>query len=524
MLNGRREIFTDYKKIDQSNIVEVLRDAVIIHSMNAMDCDELINIEKCNQNKLRVKVKHNRTEIDNWVPICLPHEITSFKVNYNWGNPVTFVQRGENDNGIQNEADAITILNEYYDAQNERTKWQKLSRFVEICGIGYTLYEINTDWEDGESPFTMNVLDPRFSFVIKSNYYSDHRVMVGVTFRVDKMGNKHYTCYTNDYRFEITNTLKIVENDREKDVDLWDVTNHGTGVNPIHRVPIVEWIRDYDLMGCFERQMDAINAISKELSCMVDDTEQNTNALFWGNDIEFPIDEKTGETIKPKDGDFVLSRTTMDGKIPKIEAIVVDYKYNELLQNIQFLVDRVKIEAGVPLLSGNVSNTTGVAESNSSGWANAEADAERQDEIKFGKKMEELKIVLSICKENIIADVDEKVLALRFSDVKPSTSRQKNYEMSIKSATLANLINIGIYGKHAIETVNMFDDNNQVWVDSREMIEAHQKSMFSVSEDVKPSTEENVQTTDGGLSAQIENSPNIDGMKTEKVETVEEQA
>ena len=86
--------------------------------------------------------------------------------------------------------------------------------------------------------------------------------------------------------------------------------------------------------------------------------------------------------------------------------------------------------------------------------------------------------------------------------------------MSIKSATLSNLINIGVYGLHALKVVNMFPDVNQVWSDSKDMIEAYQQSRLGETEEP--------QTTDGGMEAQIENSPNIDGMKTERVEIADE--
>lgn len=510
---GRREIFTGVKEITADNILKVLRQAVIDNTSNIDDCTELLNIEK--GNTVINKVKETRINIDNQVYDNIANEITTFKVNFNWGNPLTFIQRGEVDTGTSDEAEAISILNEYYDAQNQNTKTQELARFVEICGIGFTLCEINTDWEDGDSPFVVNVLDPRYAFVVKSSYYTDKRVMMGVTFSKDISGNTYYTCYTKDYRYEIINTVKIIKNNREEDVNLWEKVNAGTGINLIGRIPVIEWIRDYDRMGCFERQIPIINSIGKLISCVLDDTEQNTNAIFWGNDIEFQRDDE-GNIIKPQDGDWLLTETTQDGRQPKIEPITMDYNYNEILNHITYLTDRAKIEAGVPLLSGNVSNTTGVAESNSAGWANAEADAERQDEIKYGKKSEELKVVLAICKTNEIAKVDERVISLRSVDAKPNTSRQKNYEMSIKSATLSNLINIGVNGLHAFKVVNMFPDVNQAWTDSKEMVEAYQQSRLKGTETEEP------QTTDGGLEAQIENSPNIDGMKTERVEIANE--
>jgi hypothetical protein len=75
---------------------------------------------------------------------------------------------------------------------------------------------------------------------------------------------------------------------------------------------------------------------------------------------------------------------------------------------------------------------------------------------------------------------------------------------------------VGVYGLHAFKVVNMFADVNQAWSDSKEMVEAYQQSRLGGKETEEP------QTADGGLEAQIENSPNIDGMKTERVEVADE--
>ena len=84
---------------------------------------------------------------------------------------------------------------------------------------------------------------------------------------------------------------------------------------------------------------------------------------------------------------------------------------------------------------------------------------------------------------------------------------------------MATLLNLGFYGEHVIKGANAFDDPEQVWIDSREMIEAIQKSKIT-----KPSTneEDETRTTDGGIEAQISNSPMIDGMSKENPEKTEE--
>lgn len=513
MQYGRRNIFTAEREVNSENIIKVLREAMVDFAPNAEDCTFLLRYEKGEQPKVRKKLF--RTEIDYWTVENIANEITEFKIDYNWGNPISLIQRGEKDSGNSAEADAIAILNEYYDAEEIKKKTQELARYVEITGIGYTLVDINSEWEDGESPFTVNVLDPRFAFVVRSTYYPDHRVILGVSFRRDNVGNYYFTCYTKEERFEILNLVKILNGKKLKDVDIWQQGDRSGEENPLHRIPIIEWFRDYDRMGCFERQIPEMNHLNLMVSDLANDVDQATQAIWHGNDLEFPKDE-SGNQQTPESGQWLITQTTADGRTPFVKPLEMDYDYDGMLNQITYKVNRIKEKCNVPLRS-EANNSTGVAVSDSSGWSNAELEANRQDQIKYGCKIEELKCVLSAIRETSLAKVDDRLLTLRAMDIAPSIRRQKNYEMSVKTTALANLLSHGIYGLHALNTVNLFEDVNQVWEDSRELIEKYQSSLFESNH----TENDEVLTTDGGYEAQISNSPNIDGMSKERPETAE---
>lgn len=518
MLEGRRQIFTHEKEITRENLIKVLRQAVLDFLPNAGDCTLLLNYEKGRQEKIRVK--KYRSDIDFWCVDNIANEIAQFKVDFNWGNPITLIQRGEKDSGGSDEARAIAILNEYYDAEEIKKKTQELARFVEICGIGYTIVDINSEWEDGDSPFTVNVLDPRYAFVVRSSYYPDHRIMLGVTFREDSLGNKYFTCYTRNEQFEVLNTVKIIneKTGRENKADRWNETDRSGEENPLHRIPIVEWIRDYDRMGCFERQIPEMNNLNLLISDFSNEVDQEVQAIWHANDVDFPTEivknadgTETEKVRRPKTNEWITTETTADGKSPFIKPLSVNYDYNGVLNQIIYRTNRIKEKCNVPLRS-EANNSTGIAVSDSSGWSNAEIEANRQDQIKYGCKMEEVKCVLAVIKETALAKIDDSILKLHGKDIEPNIRRQKNYELSVKSAALNNLLNCGIYGLHALNTVNLFSDVNQVWNDSKENIEKYQESLF----DKKDSEGNKAQTTDGGYEAQISNSPRIDGMSKEK--------
>ena len=88
-------------------------------------------------------------------------------------------------------------------------------------------------------------------------------------------------------------------------------------------------------------------------------------------------------------------------------------------------------------------------------------------------------------------------------DVKPNVTRTKLYDMTVKTTALANMLSHGVHGLAAMRSINFFDDVNQVWEDSKDLIEAYQNKAFGVNEEVKPSSVDPIN--------QITNSPLVDG-------------
>ena len=116
-LLGRSRIYTDVDEITVDNIFEVLGQAISIHEMNMQQILYLLRYEKGIQPLVRKKTV--RDEIDIRVADNLANQIVEFKLGYNYGNPITYVQRGNKDiSGGSPEGDdnAISQLNEMNDA------------------------------------------------------------------------------------------------------------------------------------------------------------------------------------------------------------------------------------------------------------------------------------------------------------------------------------------------------------------------------------------------------------------------
>lgn len=523
-LYGRNIIWTDVPEITEENIIDVLIKAMPYHKKNRMDIDYLIKYEKGFQPLQRKEPKAYRPTID-WESVDnVAAEVTEFNTSYRWGNPITFIQRGEVDAGNgKDETVDVALLNECYDAQNIQSKNQELGRYVEICGIGYTYVDINKEYEDGESYFTVDVLDPRYAFIIRSSYYQDHRPMVGVTYRVDDDGLHHYTVFSRKQRFEIEEFKILNGGTSETGKKFGDRSGE---MNPWGAIPIIEYIRSYDRMGCFERQIPEMDALNLLISSTLDQVDQQTQAVWHTNDVDFPVKEvevtnedgtvTTEEVeVKPASGDWLETFTTPDGKQPFIRPLTMEYDYGGILQTVMNKRSLILQKCGVPERNSANGGSTGVAMSDATGWSAAESSANKQQLIIESAKMQEVRVVLKVIQKSTDVPSDSPLLKLKARDIRPNVKRNRSFDLITKSNALATLLSHGVNGLHAFKTVNLFEDNTQVWADSEEMITKYQKKLFeeqrTESNGTKNEAEKIPDRTASDISDQRNESPVIDG-------------
>lgn len=521
---GRIKLYTDVPEITYENVIDVVRKCIPNHETNASDSDELIRYDKGEQPRIRAKQK--RKDIDIWCVDNVANEISKFHIGYKWGIPITIVQRGEKDKGKQNEVEAISLLNECYESESIRKKTQELARFVEICGVGYTYVGINTEWEDGDSYFTVDVLEPQTTFVIHSSYYRNKRPMLGVTYRRDSQGNRFFTCYSKDRRFDIKNLIEI-KNGEKTGKTTWGHDLRSGEENPLHKIPIIEWIRDFDRMGCFERQMDDMNCLNLLESDICNATDEAVQAIWHCNDVEFPVEEielpdgtRKEVTKRPKNNEWLQTFTTPDGKTPFVTPLAANFDYDG---NLNYAITKrafILQKADVPSRGGSSGGNTGLALDTASGASNTESIASAQQNIEEGCKMEEIKVALSAIRESPFVEPDNPLLTLKYRDVQPNIKRNKSYEMSTKINTWATAVSHGMNGYHALRMVNIVDDPNQVWADSEKTVNMYQMSVFGNQDKSNNAvggngeSEPNADRIMQDVSDQEENSPNLIGKAT----------
>lgn len=514
-MNGRIKIKTDEPVITYENVISVLQKAIGKHRINAAKIQELLDFEEGIQPQIREKTY--RPDINVEVVDNIANEIVEFKVGFGYGNPITFKKR----NTVEGKIDAVQEFNDQYLLTDSESANQELARFFEIGGIGNTFVDINDRYEEGENYYIRTVLDPRTSFVIYSSYYYDGREMAGVTFRKDPDGITHYTVFTEDRRYEIKN--QIIQNPSTKETyDEWDHEVRSGEENPLHIIPITEYFRSYDRMGCFERQIDEMLNLNLLISDMSNDVDQNTQVIWWTNDCEFETvqvtheDGTVTEEVKhPKSNEWLQTYTTRDGKIPKVQPLTVTYDYAGILNNIVTQRALILQKCNVPQRNDNSGGSTGVAMSDATGWSAAETAASKEEMVISKSLRKEIKVICAAIRESA-CPMDSPLRDLLPSDLEPSIKRQKSYELSVKTTAIATLLSRGFSLEDTLDAVALFPDPSQVIERSGEGVKAVQdKEMESnESEEITPQSDDPIY--------QIENSPTIDGGNREKINGTDE--
>ena len=134
-------------------------------------------------------------------------------------------------------------------------------------------------------------------------------------------------------------------------------------------------------------------------------------------------------------------------------------------------------------------------------------------------KREELMLILAAVDKvpEDILPMDSPVRQLHSTDIDFHFTRRRNYDLVNKANFVSQMLAKGLNGRHVLKEAEIFPDAEQVWLDSKEMIEAIQKSALPS----EPAEEPADTRISADNSDQTENSPILDGMNTEqnKVQT-----
>lgn len=472
---GRRMIMTDAKKITKENIIKIVSKGFLEHQTNVQQEIFLMNYERGIQPILN-REKEIRPEINATVVENNAAKIVDVHVGYCFSNPITFVQRAKvelgKDEKIKDKKEdgekddmRIAVLNKMNQEQKKSTKDIQLARNLFTCGVGYQMVLPNRK-KNAFSPFEIMVLNPLSTFVIYSNdAYREPKV--AVTYFVHDDGTVSLTAYSKDYIYEIE------RGPRPEEYSI----NPKVTPNILKMIPVIEFALN-DRMGIFEKVIPLMDAINLVNSDRINDILQHVQSLLWLHNCELSSDEKQ----KLVDGDGVIMTQSNEGKEAKITYLSQTLGQSEVQTLVDYLQEQLQQQTSTPSWQEASGGSTTGAMQLSNGWQCLEISAKTIEQLFMEPETQLLELETAIMKNDRrdfggLEDIEVSDIEIRFC-------RTKTYDLVSKTNALVSLLNAGVDGLTAFNTVGLFTDSQQAWVDSAKIINAIQEKLAKEQETV----------------------------------------
>ncbi len=450
LLFGRTIIYSSEDEITRANILDVLNDAMITHNKNRNEIEYLYNYYRGNQPILN-RVKKIRPEINNKVVENHALEIVDFKKGYVFGEPIQYVRRGEGD-GVSEQ---ISVLNEFMFAEDKAAKDKELAEWFLKCGTSYRLIlpDRMAGVDPDDSPFEIDTLDPRDTFVVYHNGFGK-RPLMGVNYIKNREGETIYSVYTRDTFYKIQDDKILIEEP------------HVLGA-----IPVIEYPANSDRLGAFEVVLSLLDAINTTVSNRMDGIEQFIQAFMKFTNCD--IDEETFVALKELGA---LKIKSNEGLAADVDIVSNELDQSQTQISKDDLYQMILIICGMPdrNLSSRTQGDTGQAVLLRDGWSAAEARAKDMELTFKGSEKQFLKLALKISKD--LASLD-----LRLSDIDIKFTRNKTDNLLVKSQGLQNQLEAGIHPRIAISHSGLYSDPEQVYLESKEYLEKWKDAERSVT-------------------------------------------
>ena len=453
---GRRIIYTDATEITAANVANEVRKAIPVHESNRADIEKLYGYF-CGKTEILNKQKQVREEINYKICENHCHEITRFYEGYIFGKPIQYVRR-ENTAGDEGDdaiAADINALNAFNSDCGKAAVDAKLANWILISGVGYRMTLPNKNWIPGgdEAPFKKYSLDPRQTFVVRTNDV-ERRVVMSVFYVVETERNERiYSVYTDKSLFIVRQFGGVVE------------YPHVLGANPI-----VEYTLSGDnRLGIFEIVIDLQDAINTLQSNRMDDTVQYVNsflAIMGGE-----LDEETYKKLSE-----YKTLCLPEGTDAKYLSVAMSQTDLQTFKNDMY--QAMLTICGAPNRNGGSSTSdTGSATLVRDGWESATGRAQTIETSFRESEMESLKLDLRILRDTVGT-------GLRLSDIDVHFTRRNYENIASKSQVLvAMLNNPKIHPELAFQHCGIFADPESAYLQSKTYYEEQMKEWEPVDVD-----------------------------------------
>jgi SPP1 family phage portal protein len=465
---GREVIYSSEEVITKENVVKVLKDAYSTHQKNSSDIDYLYNYYKGNQPILQ-REKLIRPEINNKIVENHAYEIVDFKKGYVFGEPVQYVRRGEED-GV---SDKIALLNEYMFMVDKALQDKDLAEWFNICGTSYrmVLPNKNYTYDSDESPFEIDTLDPRYTFVVYNNGFGK-RPLMGVKYIETEDRKVKFSVYTDNKYYEIVDDKVETED------------SHVLGA-----VPIIEYPANMARIGSFEVVLGLLDALNNTVSNRMDGIEQYIQSFM--KFINCDIDETDFMALKELGAIKIKGEP---GNPADVDLVSQELDQSQTQVTKDDIYQMILIICGMPDRNGanRTTGDTGQAVILRDGWSAAESRARDTELVFKSSEKKFLKIVLRVVR-------DLSHLDLSLSDIDIKFTRNRTDHLLVKTQGMQNQLEAGIHPQIAIATSGLYSDPEQVYIDSMKYLKKWEfKEVDNATSNQKPNPENNKIEGGGG--------------------------
>ena len=437
---GRTPIFTSETEITNANVSKVVEQAYLSHLKNRGEIDYLWNYYKGKQPSL-FRTREVRDELTKHIVENRANEIVSFKTGYLVGKPIQYIASVSGDN----VSDSIARLNDAMRVIGKHTKDKTLIEWCMIAGVGYR-YVVQEQNRMKKVPYNLYTLDPRNTFVVRANDYSQ-KVLVAVNYVTDDEGNTTFTAYTDSMVYTIRKDAGVV----------------AASVNSFGLIPIIEYRANSAMLGCFEIVLTLLDAIS-DFDCMRNEAVEGfvqSLMVLYNCQIE---EGTTADDIRA--AGMILLKSIGDSKADvQILSEELNQSQNQTLKDDMY--NAVLQIVGMPSQSdGNSSdssNNGAVVLKN--GWQGAETRAQEFEAMFHEPETQMLEVVSVLCEGLADFSFEPTDIEIKFT--------RRNYENILsKSQTLTTMLaNDKIHPRCAYEASGLFVDTEDAYQQGMEWME-----------------------------------------------------
>ncbi|WP_072500595.1 phage portal protein [Olsenella phocaeensis] len=464
---GRAPILSSPVAVTRDNVAELIDRALAVHSTNAADANYLHRYFLGEQPVLR-RLKKVRPDINNAIVENRAYQICKDRTDSLAGEPITYSAHNASKDGGESVSASVQLLNDACVAADKHACDLELVQWMNEVGVGYRLVmPAPTIAEDPSRPFVVASLDPRSTFVVRSNSVFREPLWACTYVTDPETHEVTYTAYAPDRVFVVSHGVVLSE-----------------GHNPLGAVPIVEYQANPERMGVFEAVISLFDAINEVESNRVDGVAQFVQALMVLKNVDLgDTASEARETFKELVELGAIQITSTSELPADVEMLTAQLDQEQTQTLVDSFYKTALSICGMPFNVGGSASTsdTGAAVTMRDGWSNAENRCKETETLFKRSERDFLRIALPIVR----AATD---VWLEPSDVEVKFTR-RNYEaIQSKTQVLTTLLGSGkVAPRLAFQYCGMFSDPE----------DAYDQSMAYVDEQ-ESKAREALQATPGG--------------------------